>query len=112
MVVKLDTTQKYNSYDKLVDEDEKVKVRPKQSLGLLTNNNEYWFLTEGGLYEVLMQSRKPIAKAFKKEVKQKNKRFKEGVDVIDLKGAYDTSTLINLGYAKQILMNLNLELIF
>lgn len=24
MVVKLDTTQKYNSYDKLVDEDEKV----------------------------------------------------------------------------------------
>ena len=43
---------------KSVDEDEKVKVRPKQSLGLLTNNNEYWFLTEDGLYEVLMQSRK------------------------------------------------------
>lgn len=59
-----------------------------------------------------MQSRKPIAKAFKKEVKQNIKRFKEGVDFIDLKGAYDTSTLINLGYAKQILMNLNLELIF
>lgn len=32
----------------LVDEDEKIKVRPKQSLGLLTNNNEYWFLTEDG----------------------------------------------------------------
>lgn len=43
---------------KKIDEDEKVKVRPKQSLGLLTNNNEYWFLTEDGLYEVLMQSRK------------------------------------------------------
>ena len=28
------------------------------------------FLTEDGLYEVLMQSRKPIAKAFKKEVKE------------------------------------------
>lgn len=28
------------------------------------------FLTEDGLYEVLMQSRKPIAKAFKREVKQ------------------------------------------
>ena len=28
-----------------------------------------WFLTEDGLYEVLMQSRKPIAKQFKKEVK-------------------------------------------
>lgn len=24
-----------------------------------------WFLTENGLYEVLMQSRKPIAKQFK-----------------------------------------------
>ena len=39
---------------KKIDEDEKVKVRPKQSLGLLTNNNEYWFLTEDGFYEVLM----------------------------------------------------------
>ena len=30
---------------------------------------EMWFLTEDGLYEVLMQSRKPIAKQFKKGVK-------------------------------------------
>ena len=29
------------------------------------------------------------------------KRFKENIDVIDLKRAYDTSTLIELGYAKQ-----------
>ena len=43
---------------KTIDEEEKLKIRPKQSLGLLTNNNEYWFLTEDGLYEVLMQSRK------------------------------------------------------
>lgn len=28
-----------------------------------------WFLTEDGLYEVLMQNRKPIVKEFKKEVK-------------------------------------------
>ena len=33
-------------------------------------HQEMWFLTEDGLYEVLMQSRKPIAKKFKKEVKQ------------------------------------------
>lgn len=33
-------------------------------------NQQVWFLTEGGLYEVLMQSRKPIAKQFKKGVKQ------------------------------------------
>lgn len=39
----------------LVDDEEKMKIRPKQSLGLLTNNNEYWFLTEDGLYEVFMQ---------------------------------------------------------
>ena len=53
-----------------VDEDEKIKIRPNQKLGLLTPNNEYNFLTEDGLYEVLMQSRKPIAKQFKKEVKK------------------------------------------
>lgn len=89
---------------KKIDEDEKVKVRPKQSLGLLTNNNEYWFLTEDGLYEVLMQSRKPIAKAFKKEVKQNIKRFKEGVDFIDLKDVGESHNnlglLQSLGYSK------------
>lgn len=47
---------------KKVDEDEKVVTR--------TNNTSATFLTEDGLYEVLMQSRKPIAKKFKKEVKQ------------------------------------------
>ena len=35
-----------------------------------TRKQESLFLTEDGLYEVLMQSRKPIAKAFRKEVKQ------------------------------------------
>lgn len=33
-------------------------------------NREMWFVTEDGLYEILMQSRKPIAKQFKKEVKK------------------------------------------
>ncbi|HEY3426569.1 MAG TPA: Bro-N domain-containing protein [Negativicutes bacterium] len=51
-----------------IDEDEKVRISPKQSLGLLTANNSYNFLTEEGLYEVLMQSRKPVAKEFKKQV--------------------------------------------
>lgn len=32
-------------------------------------NQQVWMLTENGLYEVLMQSRKPIAKEFKKAVK-------------------------------------------
>ncbi len=46
-----------------VDEDEVTKL----NLGGL--QGECNFLTEDGLYEVLMQSRKPIAKEFKKEVK-------------------------------------------
>lgn len=46
---------------KSIDENEKIITR--------TNNTSATFLTEDGLYEVLMQSRKPIAKAFKKEVK-------------------------------------------
>ena len=51
---------------KSVDEDEKV-VNNVYTLG---GTQETWFLTEDGLYEVLMQSRKPIAKAFKKEIKK------------------------------------------
>lgn len=41
----------------------------KYNLGTLTNGYSALFLTEDGLYEVLMQSRKPIAKQFKKGVK-------------------------------------------
>lgn len=48
-----------------VDDDEKG-VNIAYTLG---GNQEAWFLTEYGVYEVLMQSRKPIAKQFKKEVK-------------------------------------------
>ena len=50
----------------LVDKDEKVR-------NIITTpggNQEVWLLTEDGLYEVLFQSRKPIAKHFKKGVKQ------------------------------------------
>lgn len=50
----------------LVDEDEKGVYQ----LSTPGGNQRVWFLTEGGLYEVLMQSRKPIAKQFKKGVKQ------------------------------------------
>lgn len=49
----------------LVDEEEKVR----NIITTLGGDQETWFLTEDGLYEVLMQSRKPIAKVFKKEVK-------------------------------------------
>lgn len=46
-----------------VDEDEKLKG----TLFLSGQKRQSWFLTEDGLYEVLMQSRKPIAKKFKKK---------------------------------------------
>lgn len=46
-----------------VDSDEVTKL----NLGGL--QGECNFLTEDGLYEILMQSRKPIAKSFKREVK-------------------------------------------
>ncbi|WP_280157471.1 BRO family protein [Priestia aryabhattai] len=49
-----------------VEDDEKVR----SSVPTLGGNQESWLLTEDGLYEVLMQSRKPIAKKFKREVKQ------------------------------------------
>ena len=50
---------------KNVDEDEKVR----NNVSTLGGIQEAWFLTEDGLYEVLMQSRKKIAKDFKKQVK-------------------------------------------
>lgn len=50
-----------------VDEDERVISRTKDSLD---RENSATFLTENGVYEVLMLSRKPVAKEFKKEVKK------------------------------------------
>ncbi|EMJ5875215.1 phage antirepressor KilAC domain-containing protein [Clostridioides difficile] len=49
-----------------------IETEEKELIQIGTLNNAYsaWFLTEDGLYEVLMQSRKPIAKQFKKEVKK------------------------------------------
>lgn len=50
-----------------LDDDEKIKfTTPAHNVsGVLQSNTEYWFLTENGLYEVLMLSRKPKAKEFK-----------------------------------------------
>lgn len=48
-----------------IDDSEKLI----QTIFVSGQNREVLMLTEDGLYEVLMQSRKPIAKQFKKEVK-------------------------------------------
>lgn len=57
-----------------IDEDEKVKMVCDTNIVRITSRardtQEMWFLTENGVYEVLMLSRKPVAKEFKKEVKK------------------------------------------
>lgn len=51
---------------KTVDQDEKGVKNVYTPGGIQSK----WFLTEDGLYEVCMQSRKPIAKQMKKEIKK------------------------------------------
>lgn len=66
-----------NKLVQLIDDDEKVR----NNVPTLGGVQEMWMFTEDGLYEVLFQSRKPIAKQFKKEVKRvlKTIRTKGGV---------------------------------
>ena len=72
-----------------VDEDEKV-ITNGYTLGGVQQS---WFLTENGLYEVLMQSRKPIAKKFKKGVKEILKSIRKN-------GAYMTESTIERALAE------------
>lgn len=51
-----------------LDEDEKIKIHT--AVNNSNGGSDTWFLTEDGVYEVLMLSRKPIAKQFKKKVKE------------------------------------------
>ena len=51
---------------KLVDKEERLTSTLLRS----GQGRQMWFLTEDGLYEILMLSRKPIAKQFKKGVKK------------------------------------------
>lgn len=76
-------TRNINMMLQSIDEDEKIKatlggnnLATQNSHGGLRSNTEMWFVTEDGLYEVLMQSRKPIAKQFKKEVKRLLKQMR------------------------------------
>jgi anti-repressor protein len=65
----------------MVEETEKVR----KNVPTLGGNQDMWFLTEDGLYEVLFQSRKPIAKEFKKQVKQILKEIRRrGIYVNDV----------------------------
>ena len=98
------------SYDvsnmlKTVDEDEKT-IR---KIFVSSKMRNMWFLTEDGFYEVCMQSTKPNAKIFKKEVKKILKTIrKTGMYMTD--NVWDTITnnpeklgevLINYGKVKK-----------
>ena len=106
------------SYDvskmlKTIDEDEKL-IR---KIFVSGQNRNMWFLTEGGFYEVCMQSTKPNAKIFKKEVKKILKTIrKTGMYMTD--NVWDTITnnpeklgevLINYGKVKRELEHLEEE---
>lgn len=51
---------------KLVDEEEALT----RKIFVSGQNREMWFVTENGLYEILMQSTKPVAKEWKKKIKE------------------------------------------
>lgn len=57
-----------------VDDDEKLTDTIYRS----GQKRKMWFLTENGLYELLMQSRKPLAKAFKAEIKKLLRQIRRG----------------------------------
>lgn len=58
----------------LVDDDEKLT----DTIYRAGQKREMWFLTENGLYELLMQSRKPLAKRFKAEIKKVLQQIRRG----------------------------------
>ena len=86
-----------------VDDDEKTVG----TLFLSGQNREVWMLTENGLYEVFMLSRKPIAKQLKKGIK-------EMLHSVRLHGAYMTDeaiekTLTDPDYLIQLATTLKIE---
>lgn len=73
-----------------VDEDEKVrKIIPTPG-----GPQEMWCLTENGLYEVLMLSRKPIAKQFKSQVKAILKSIRRDGGYLRVAEEDDESTIM------------------
>lgn len=72
-----------------VDPDEKVIINVP-ALNNCNNgrmhNTKKWFLTEYGMYEVLMQSRKPVARKFKANIKDilKDLRLKDELSFEDM----------------------------
>mgnify|MGYP000522750973 CR=1 FL=1 len=94
------TDGKYNVSKmlKTIDSDEKYKTKilgvnnvPTKNLSQETiptdsngkSRDPFWFLTEDGLYEVCMQSRKPIAKQMKKQIKEYLRNIRKTGGAVD-----------------------------
>lgn len=71
-----------------------IEITYSYGNGFRTRKQESLFLTEDGLYEVLMQSRKPIAKAFKKEVKKILKQIRTTGGYIPVAQEDDEATIM------------------
>ena len=91
------TTDGYYNVSKMlmsIDAEEKYKTKilsitnsNSQNLGQIDSTgktiNPFWFLTEDGLYEVCMQSRKPIAKQMKKQIKEYLRNIRKTGGAVD-----------------------------
>ena len=73
-----------------VDDDEKLT----DTIYRGGQQREMWFLTENGLYELLMQSRKPIAKEFKRNVKIALRHLRMGELVTQTVAIADNTVII------------------
>lgn len=87
----------------LVDDDEKekfsIKISGEQSSPEGARKNmEMWFLTEEGVYEILMQSRKPVAKIFRKKVKEILKSIRKTGGYIEIDEGDNEEEILKKAY--------------
>lgn len=75
-----------------------IEITYSYGNGFRTRKQESLFLTEDGLYEVLMQSRKPIAKQFKKEVKKILKQIRKTGGYIPTNEEDDNLTIMSKAF--------------
>lgn len=83
----------------LVDDNEKLT----DTIYREGQNREMWFVTENGLYELLMQSRKPLAKRFKVEIKKMLHEYRMGR--LRYHGVIRNDKVLNISDARIIFRN-------
>lgn len=102
----------------MVDEDEKIKgsynvATTSDGDNVATTSRktqETWFLTEHGMYEVLMQSRKPVAKEYKKIVKAHMKELRTSGVSLRQNLTLEQQTVVLLSKLDEVLIQQETEL--